>query len=155
MLSATGIVYSTYRIGPRTDPCGTHKSQVLHLTFHRQHERYVTLSRIQTRLGPCLWYRNDLKVWVSMPSAILLNLQFPHSLPSPGGENPIHPLVFPDIFLLFGPGVYSWSKPMTCAKGIYQTIKAAKNLNVTNFFTTKQQVGPPVSLNLMVLPLGI
>ena len=44
---------------------------------------------------------------------------------------------------------------MTCAKGIYQTIKAAKNLNVTNFFTTKQQVGPPVSLNLMVLPLGI
>ena len=33
-----------------------------------------------------------------LPSAILQNLQFPHPLPSPGAENPIHPLVFPDIF---------------------------------------------------------
>ena len=32
---------------------------------------------------------------------------------------------------------------------------AAKNLNVTNFFATKQQVSPALSLNLMVLTLGI
>ena len=44
---------------------------------------------------------------------------------------------------------------MTCAIRIYQTIKAAKNLNVTNFFATKQQVSPSLSLNLMVLTLGI
>ena len=44
---------------------------------------------------------------------------------------------------------------MTCAIRIYQTIKAAKNLNVTNFFATKQQVSPALSLNLMVLTLGI
>ena len=32
---------------------------------------------------------------------------------------------------------------------------AAKNLNVTKFFATKQQVSPALSLNLMVLTLGI
>ena len=40
---------------PELIPVAPQKSKILHLTFHLQHEHniYVTLSRIQTRLGPC------------------------------------------------------------------------------------------------------
>ena len=101
--------------------------------------------------------RKDAQIPVTsawLPSAILQNLQFPTLFPPQGQRIQSIPLYSP-TYSPGWPGVLPLGQADDMCHKNLPNNQGREKSTCDNFFATKQQVNPALSLNLMVLTLGI